>query len=325
MTDRRLRTLERAARAGDPGARQQLRRERLRTAPEDVSALQDDLQLRTWNALPAAEREEVAGLFAGLLAVRRRPMDLLEVRGFGPGAEQPIARYRDRATGLIYALIPGGTLEPGLTEEQVERVLALGAPRGLLLLPRARSGTSVPVRPFLMSIAPVPVGCPTLPPGLREGTWSEAVGQYVDPGRRAVPCYLAGQVLADAQRAAGARLPTADQLEWAARGGARELFPWGDDLGPFEEPFSAVSEELAPPRDAVRTWSWPRCSRFGLLAPGAASVWCVADEGRLRCWGGAHEWSPWGGPAWLAAVNGFTRADDGDPHALLPVIPIGPP
>lgn len=295
MADERLRKAERAASAGDPEARRQWRRDRLRVAPDDVSPLVDDLQLERWNALRPDERVELAEQLGRVLEVRRRPMDLLDVRGFGPDAQQPVARYRDRATKLVFALIPGGRFAPGLSDAQLEALRALGELDDVCVDLPARQ-PEVAVAPFLMSVLPVTTDCPVMPATLRRGALT-----HVDHGRESATWYLAEEDLNPALAALGCALPGATEVAWAARGGLELLYPWGNDLR-FEEVARATGDWAVPalalglPSRAIDAAGWPSANGFGLLALGGPAMWCLRPDGGRCAWAGAGEGWPWQGP-----------------------------
>lgn len=326
MADETLRRAQRAARRGDREARRDWRRGQLRVAPGDVGPLLDDLQLEAWNALVTDERLEVAEQLARVLEVRRRPMDLLGVRGFGPDAAQPVARYRDRATGLVFALVPGGRFRPGVSPAQVEALRALGELDELdeleLDLPPLRA--EVQVRPFLCSVLPVTTGCPTMPAGIpRAGLTS-----VFDEGDGAATWYLREADLDAAIAALGCELPGEDQVSWAARGGRELLYPWGNDLR-FEElahstrDWTVLELALTLPPSAVETAAWPAANGFGLLALGGPAMWCVRQGGERTAWSGAGESWPWQGPgrSTLSVIGAVHPAYED--ACLRPVITLG--
>lgn len=315
MADERIREADRKARTGDPEARRRHRREHVRAAPADVSVLLPYLELTAWNALPEDERLEVAELFALVLEARRRPMELVDVRGFGPEGEQPVARYRDPATDLVFALVPGGQFEPGLTDEQVAALVELGEfdpadgrPPGIQ--------ERVSVRPFLMGIAPV------------------RPCEYMDdPECDFFDKFLNEIEVDSALRRRGCLLPDAHQLEWVARGGpAPQLFPWGDDLALYEAAresrswnIDQLANDVAEDEDMTR---WPLANRFGILALGGPEMWCRDLTGELATWSGSTDaWPLQDRGRWLAAVCGWVRPQSPDFAAdggvIRPVIPVG--
>lgn len=284
-----------------------------------------DLQLEAWNALPESERVEVAELLARVLTARRRPMELVDVRRFGPRREQPIARYRDERTGLVLALVPGGRLAPGLTEEQVEAITASGQVQREDVPRSRRRRAEVQVEPFLLSTTPMPATCGVVSARIdREG---------LEARRRASgsSCHVRDVDLAEALRDLGAELPDAHELEWAARGGGERIFPWGDQVTfpRGEDRPLELEVDLCPA--AIDGCQHP----FGLVALGGASVWCQTERGGLGAWSGAGEHWPWPdppghvgfgpGPPWLAAVCGWVVPAEEDSllvHGLRPMLPV---
>lgn len=335
VVDDRIRAFERDAARGDPLARRRARAERLR-AGEPLTALAPDLRLSSWNALEDEERLEVAQHVARALAARGMSLTVTDVGRYGPASDRPIARLRDERTDLVYALVPGGTLAPGLDARERARVAELE--RELMdsdddalvdeevdeegdeaggWPPR---GPDVEVAPFLLATTSVPLGCAAL----------ERVVTRPDVGLNGVEAgdayarWVSVTDLPAALRALGARLPTPGEVEWAARGGSSLLFPWGDDLAFYEVAFSerqwdAPALSLSPANQD----GWPGTNAFGLRALGGASFWVGGAE-RLGTWGGAGESWPWQSCGeWRSVLPGviWPRGEDPDDASTLrPVI-----
>ena len=204
----------------------------LRAAPSDTAPLLPLLRLAAWNALTPEARLEVAQLLAAALGARSRPLTLLGVAGFGPNREQPVARYLDARTELVFALVPGGTLRPGLSEEEFAYLKRLGEFHEAAEAPR--QSEPIEIEPFLMSVAPVRAGFAGLP----EFEYQDEVEIDSDSF---VPTSLSPEDVPDALRAVEAALPTTLQLEWVGRGGRGLLFPWGSKSHDFGHGALALS------------------------------------------------------------------------------------
>lgn len=145
------------------------------------------------------------------------------------------------------------------------------------------------------------------------------------------PLHLFADELAFATESLRAAVPTRAELEWAHRGAAATVFPWGNAL-----PEWLASDEV-PPEEAEATFehefplryksgdiAWERASSFGAVDAQASSVWCIDDHDGLIWTGGAAEVFPWQGVGeWLLLTSAaFLRASEGAArtHALRPVI-----
>jgi len=314
MSDARVRAAGRAAL--DPVARREALRRHVRSAPDDVEPLLPYFELETWRQLALEDHTLIAELFARILAARVRPMSALQIAHYGQSQDQPVARFLDPATELVFALIPGGTFQPGLSEEELGALEAWGE---FHEKPSAPTRTeSVRVAPFLMSVSPIPACCAGLPDFF--------LAPFDTHEEQAFPASLEPRDVPKALRLVGAALPTTHQVEWAARGGRDWLFPWGDELDLiWEGGEGAVAIEF--PRDLRAVQPWPRANDFGLIALGGVSIYCTGtNDDRLHMWGGAGMLFPWQGCGeWCLSAGALSRLshpDDG--VGLRPILPIGP-
>jgi hypothetical protein len=291
--------------------------------------IRDRLHLAVWNELPHDARVDVIKEMTKLLTEAGYDLELLGLASYRCAPQPQITcHWRDRATGLTFALVPGGTFRPGFDAQLMRKLVAQrpwlvgwdeehpASEKPFLcetpwspdhLAERAQS-TGCP--PLLMACVPLVTDVPGLE-------------QFIDPSRPRLfgrdleepgtPLHFfwseVGRVLTEYRWA----LPSSAEFEWGLRGGVSSLFYWGDEV---PETFRAyhVSDGFAQmilPEwfDPAALGAWPQANRFGLIGMVAWPTWCAPAENSedpypLVWRGGAAVGYPWQDCGeWLHLLN----------------------
>lgn len=236
-------------------------------------------------------------------------------------SEQPIRIFslRERATGIVFLLIPGGTLMMGLDESQKQRLRTL---RRLLMEDDEQDWEvdifldddfinmdiwhpvhPVHLAPFLLARFPL--------------SWSQAsefisldesnflYRDYLDGLRmpNAEVAYLSVEEVETLLQVSGHVLPSESQWEYACRAGSTTLFFWGNDLSNL---YLVENFDEAAANDAAS-------NRFGLVNMGFHGDIC-ADT-----WHDNYEGAPSDGSPWLSGnIRNDERVVRGGAAALYP-------
>jgi hypothetical protein len=221
----------------------------------------EGLDLDHWNRLPEGGRQEVGRRLAeAMIAAGWHIEGPVAVFTFGPpGEPQPVLQVRERQTGLLYSVIPGGTFRPGISEhlwpryhelymqmedwkereedeedeapwhpEPLEATWTFASHRPCDLRPK----TAVRVAPFLLATEQVTGRVA----GLRQVLgplnkyWNEQFERSVKEG---YPVDVRWEKVGPILERFRWSLPTTVEFEWALRGGVDSIFYWGNDFPDF--------------------------------------------------------------------------------------------
>ena len=223
---------------------------------------------------------------------RLRSAEEFEVVERESGVERATV-IRHLSTGLEFAYLPGGQFNMGLSEaeEQKARMICEDPP---ISVSEMRPVRSLTLKPFLISTLPVLNG--------QLGPFFAEDEEATVPQRPAFPALASYD---DAVRFAsrhGWRLPTEAEWEFSCRGGATDLFIWGDQVPSDDELSKWLSWDLGNPGEVMR-------NGFGLGGL-FFGEWCSdkfaedlregseATDSQVIKGGGAYFW-PWQDEEWV--------------------------
>jgi hypothetical protein len=311
--------------------------------------LEERLQLTAWNSMSSADQKQVAQQIADLLLAAGYDFVPLGLHACGPDDDpQIVSRWRDRATGMEFSLVPGGSFRPGFDDHLMRRYWEIQremvawqeeppeheapylcrAPWTPARLAQWERDAACP--PLLMACVPL---LPSVPGALTciGPSRYRILGDTLETGPLHFFWAEVQTVLAEYRWT----LPSSAEFEWALRGGIHGLFYWGNempegwwtyDLDEFARdflPFRVQSAELRP---------WPQANRFGLIGMVSWATWCAPPDGPdPDSWaivrGGAGACYPWQACGeWLLMLNAceLKAHELRDSHRMDPTCTIRP-
>jgi formylglycine-generating enzyme required for sulfatase activity len=263
-----------------------------------------------WNA---ASRARQLAVVAELL----KGDEHLEVRDgrVYPAGGTRIVTVHDRKRGLDFCVIPGGTFEMGLSEEEETTLRSVDTRTGFE--DYDEGGEEAYVEQFLSAASTMrPVREVTVPPFLlARFPLTMAVARRfleLDPSRRRTLGKADGSLASlhpdeidKVLEAVGCRLPSESEWEYAYRAGSASVFPWGEEvLDAWEYADRASIPEEMDGWGAVfsdEQVCLSAANAFGLVSMGAVPEVC-ADA-----WHSTFHGAPTDGSPWIGGVDRVVR------------------
>lgn len=174
-----------------------------------------------------------------------------------PPPSAPGARWTEPKSGLEFVALPGGTFHFGCEPQDAQCADNERPGRRATVQPFWLGTTDVTVAAYAKCVAAGACVAPNVPSG--KDDWSRNCNWRVN-GRENHPVNCINWLRAlTFCRWIGGRLPTAEEWEYAAKGGESRIYPWGDDTVTGQRAnFCDRNCRDALPESAKREWEYSK-------------------------------------------------------------------